>query len=110
LQTDKRVLRDLRSVGRLGADVVDDLARYFEIKSASGDMPDTVELQISQVRRSVEQRAGTWFLAVVSGLEEGFEMRVRFIADPLKNLTWVEKGSLTFTGIRSAKAIDAVLG
>ena len=110
LQTDKRVLRDLRSVGRLGADVVDDLARYFEIKTASGDMPDTVELQISQVRRSVEQRAGTWFLAVVSGLEEGFETRVRFIADPLKNLTWVEKGSLTFTGIRSAKAIDAVLG
>jgi len=73
-------------------------------------MPDTVELQITQVRRSVEQASGTWFLAVVSGLEEGFEMRVRFIADPLKNLNWVEKGSLTLTGIRTAKAIDALLG
>ena len=58
----------------------------------------------------MEQQSGAWFLAVVSGLEEGHETRVRFIADPLKNLTWVEKGSLTFTGIRAAKAIDAVLG
>jgi len=65
LQTDKRVLRDLRSVD-----------------ATSGEVPDTVELQISQVRRSVEQRSGTWFLAVVSGLEEGFETRMRFIADP----------------------------
>jgi hypothetical protein len=109
LETDKRTLRDLTRVANLGADVVDNLGKYFEIKAAAGEMPDVISLQYSEIERSLERPPGHWFLAVVAGLEEGYETRVRFIADPLKHLAWADKGAVTFSGVRSAKAIEIAL-
>jgi hypothetical protein len=109
LETDSRTLRDLRRVANLGADVVDNLGKYFEIKASAGEMPDAVNRQYSQLERSRARPPGTWFLAVVAGLEEGYETKVRFIADPLKHLTWADKGSVTLTGVRTAKAVEITL-
>lgn len=109
LETDTRTLRDLRRVANLGADVVDNLGKYFEIKASAGDMPDAISLQYSQIERSLERPPGHWFLAVVAGLEQGYETKVRFIADPLRHLAWADKGSVTFTGVRTAKAIEITL-
>ena len=106
LETDKRTLRDLRKVANLGADVVDNLKKYFEIKSAAGDMPDVVSLQYSELERSLERPAGHWFLVVVSGLEQGYETSVRFIADPLRHLTWADHGSVSLSGVRTARAVE----
>jgi hypothetical protein len=109
LETDRRTLRDLRKVARLGADVVDNLNKYFEIKSSAGDMPDVISLRHSELERSTERPAGHWFLAVVAGLEDGFETTVRFIADPLKHLEWADSGSVTLSGVRSAPALEVPL-
>jgi hypothetical protein len=109
LETDTRTLRDLRKVAHLGADVVDNLEKYFEIKASAGDMPDVISLRYSQIERSVERPPGQWFLAVVAGLEIGYETKVRFIADPLRHLSWADNGSVTFAGVRSARAVEITL-
>ena len=109
LETDKRALRDLRRVANLGADVVDNLGKYFEIKASAGDMPDVVSLQYSQIARSLEQKPGDWFLVVIAGLENGYETKIRFIADPLRHLSWADTGSMQFAGVRAAKAIEIAL-
>lgn len=109
LETDKRTLRDLTRVANLGADVVDNLDKFFEIKAAAGEMPDVIRLQHSELERSLERSPGHWFLAVIAGLEEGFETRIRFVVDPLKNLTWSNSGAVNFSGVRRAKAIEISL-
>lgn len=109
LETDKRTLRDLRKVVRLGADVMDNLGKYFEIKAAAGEMPDSIDLQYSQIERAVRERREDWFLVVVAGLEVGYETKLRFIADPLRHLTFVEKGSAHLAGVRTARAVEVTL-
>ena len=49
--------------------MVDNLGKYFEIKASAGEMPDAVNLQYSQLERSLERPPGGWFLAVVAGLD-----------------------------------------
>jgi hypothetical protein len=109
VETDKRTLRDLRKVANLGADVVDNLDKYFEIKSSAGEMPDVVSLQYSELERSFERPRGHWYLVVVSGLEDGYETKVRFIADPLRHLTWADQGSVSLSGVRTAHALEISL-
>jgi hypothetical protein len=109
LETNTRTLRDLRHVGRLGADVVDNLGKYFEIKASAGEMPDVIRLQYSELERSLERPAGHWFLVVVAGLERGYETKVRFILDPLRTLKWSDTGTITLSGVRTAEALEVLL-
>jgi hypothetical protein len=45
----------------------------------------------------------------VAGLEIGYETKVRFIADPLRHLSWADNGSVAFAGVRSARAVEITL-
>jgi hypothetical protein len=109
LETDKRTMRDLRKVANLGADVVDNMDKFFEIKASAGEMPDVVTLQYSELERSLERPSGHWFLVVIAGLEQGFETKVRFIADPLKHLAWQDHGSVSLSGVRTVRAVEIAL-
>lgn len=102
LLTAGRTGDDFRSIRRLGADVVDDIGRFFEIKASYGPGADSVSLTAHEAKRAQVAKPGEFFLAVVTGLEKGYQTQVRIIPDPLENLDWGEDGSLTLTGLRGA--------
>jgi len=102
LLTAGRESDDFRAIRRLGADVVDDLRRFFEIKASYGPGGDTVTLTAHEAKRAQVAKPGEFFLAVVTGLEKGYETQVRIIPNPLETLEWSEDGSLTLTGVRGS--------
>ena len=102
LRTASRKSDDFRAIRRLGADVVDDLGRYFEIKGSFGPGYDSITLTPHEAKRAQVAKRGEFFLAIVTGLEKGYETHVRIIPDPLDTLGWGEDGSLTLTGLRGA--------
>ena len=102
LLTAGRTASDFRAIRRLGADVVDDIGQFFEIKASYGNGGDSVSLTAHEAKRAQVAKPGECFLAIVTGLEKGYQTQVRIIADPLENLDWGEDGSLTVTGIRRA--------
>lgn len=91
-------LEDVRKQKNVGADAVDQHGRYYELKAHAGDMPDTVRLEPSEFKRADEQKEG-FVLAVVAGLEEGYESNVRLVADPLKRLKWEPNVEIVLSGL-----------
>jgi hypothetical protein len=100
--SDDEDMADLRAQRRVGADAIDDLNRFFELKVHLGDEPDTIRLEETQIRRALE--TPNFFLVVVSNVE-GINARpkVRIIVDPVHQLSMTESSSVTFTGVRSAE-------
>ncbi len=107
LALDDDRMRDLRNRRGIGADAMDEMRQFFEIKMASGpDFPSEIDLTPNEVERARSDPDG-FFLAVVAGLEKGAgKLRVRFIFNPLNQLALQPKSSLTFGGVRDAEALD----
>jgi hypothetical protein len=99
---------DFRALRRLGADVVDDVGRFFEIKASYGNGGDAISLTAHEAKRAQIAKPGEFFLAIVTGLEKGYQTQVRIIPDPLENLDWGEDGNLTLTGIRRSGIVVEV--
>lgn len=93
-------LEDFRDMHHVGADSIDDLRRYFELKAHLGDAPDEVRFEASQFERAVRE-GKNYFLAVVSGLEEGKETQISIFPDPVRNLQWRRTSTIKLGGIRS---------
>lgn len=106
LALDEGEVADLRQRRGVGADAIDELRQYFEIKMSSGsDIPSEITLTPKEVERA--RTDSDFFLAVVAGLEEGAgELRVRFIFDPLSRLPIRLRSDLTFGGVREAEALE----
>lgn len=98
---DSQQMRDFRHLRGVGADALDRIRRFFELKAHFGAMPDHVSLTDAEHERAVQER-GSFVLAVVAGLEEGYETIVKVIPDPLQHLRMKPATSVTLTGIRSA--------
>lgn len=102
LAGDEREIADLRAQRGVGADAVDSLDRFFELKVHLGDEPDVIRLEESEIVRAL----GTpdFFLVVVSNVE-GADARpkVRIIVDPVHQLTMSQSSSVNFTGVRGAE-------
>ncbi|MBR8008855.1 hypothetical protein, partial [Burkholderia vietnamiensis] len=59
------------------------------------------------LRAHAQQNDEDFFLAIVSGLEDGSgQLRVRFIFDPLANLDVRVRGDLILTGVDKAEALE----
>lgn len=102
LKSDDTRVRDLRAQRNAGADAVDDLVRFFELKVSATSEPDRIRLESSQVRRAMEV-GEDFFLVIVSGLEgEHATPRVRIIDRPLERLTLTERTVLEYGGIAEA--------
>jgi hypothetical protein len=99
---DETDIVDLRRQHGVGADAVDDMDRFFELKVHLNDEPDAIRLEESQIRRALS--TPDFFVVVVSNIE-GVNARpkVRIIADPVHQLTMTESSSVIFTGVRSAE-------
>ena len=87
----------------VGADALDKLRRYFEIKAYYGTMPDEITLTANEAERAfVEQ--DKFLLAVISGLEQDYETVVRIVPNPLQNLKPKSSTSVTLCGIMSSRS------
>ena len=100
-------MRDLRNRRGIGADAMDAMRQFFEIKTASGpDFPSEIDLTPNEVERARSDPDG-FFLAVVAGLEKGAgKLLDRCIFNPLNQLALQPKSSQTFGGVRDAEALD----
>ncbi|MEA3051888.1 MAG: hypothetical protein QOG72_791 [Sphingomonadales bacterium] len=106
LRLDVKQLNDLRAARGVGVDAIDELRQCYEIKMSSGaGIPNDVTLTASEVEAARDDE--NFFLAIVSGLEEGAgQLRVRFIFDPLTNLDVRVRGDLILTGVEKAEALE----
>ena len=104
LGSDRDEIADLRAQRGVGADAVDELRRFYELKVSAGAEPDTIRLTNAEVKRALSTQ--DFFLVVVSGVE-GVDARpkVRVIVDPLKQLQPTDSGAITLSGVRSAKRL-----
>ena len=102
--TDQAEIHDLRAQRGVGADAVDELTKYYEIKVTAGSEPDQVTLTDSEVQRALTTR--DFFLVVVSNIE-GADARptVRVVVDPLEQLQPTGQGSITLSGLHKAKSL-----
>lgn len=106
LQLDVEQFNDLRTARGVGVDAIDELRQCYEIKMSSGpSMLSDVTLTASEVEAARNDE--NFFLAIVSGLEDGAgQLRVRFIFDPLNKLDVRVRGDLTLTGVDKAEALE----
>jgi hypothetical protein len=85
LGKDDTEVRDIRSQRGVGADAVDQLQRFFELKTHAGAEPTDITLTDAEVRRALTD--DKFFLVVVSNLEQGRgDPTVRFIVNPMRTL------------------------
>ena len=105
LGSDTQDINDLRAQRNVGADAIDDLKRYYELKVFAEAELDHVILTDAEVQRA--QGNPDFFLVVVSGLEEGSGTRptVRVIVNPLNQLRLAQKGNTTWSGVYEAKSL-----
>jgi hypothetical protein len=95
-------IADIRAQRGVGADAVDGLDRFFELKVHLGEEPDTIRLEESEIRRALS--TPDFFLIVVSNIEgTNARPKVRIIVDPAHQLRMRESSSVSFTGVRSAE-------
>lgn len=102
LADDREEIVDLRAQRGVGADAIDGMGRFFDLKVHLGDEPDSIHLEDSQIRRALT--TPDYFLVVISNVE-GADARpkVRIIMDPVHQLAMSRSSSVIFTGVRSAE-------
>jgi hypothetical protein len=95
-------MTDLRAQRNVGADAIDALERFYELKVFAGAEPDYVTLEDSQIRRAMS--TPDFFLVVVSGVETS-NPSVRVIIQPLDQLTIAATSSVRFVGVRKSQSL-----
>lgn len=101
---DEQVVIDIRHQHNVGADAIDELRNYFELKVHSGRIPDDISLTRDEYLRARD--TDTFFLVVVGNVEQGDAgPEVLIITDPLSQLSMRPSGSVSLGGVRSAKAL-----
>lgn len=96
-------LRDLRARRGIGADAALNIG-LFEIKSFGREAPNSLSLTRNEAERARREK-DRFILAIISGLEAGYQTEVRLIADPLKSLNWSSTSGVTLSGIKDATAL-----
>ena len=104
LSSDRQDIVDLRSQRNVGADAIDSMDRFFELKVIAGAEPDRITLTNSEVQRAMSD--DQFFLIVVSGIE-GIDARpkIRIFVDPLHQLRQTYNGSITLSGVRNTESL-----
>ncbi|MFJ8078877.1 hypothetical protein ACIQ7Q_34305 [Streptomyces sp. NPDC096176] len=105
LAWDSEELLDLRAQRGLGADAIDELSRFYEVKSFLETEEDSLSLTPHEYERAASER--DFFLVVVSGLQHGTDTppTVRIILDPLRQLTARPSGTVILSGIRKCQSL-----
>ena len=102
--SDQAEISDLRAQRGVGADAIDELQRFYELKVSAGAEPDQITMTGAEVKRA--KTTPDFFLVVISGIEGvDAQPKVRVIVDPLSQLQPTETGSITLSGVRSASSL-----
>ena len=104
LRSDHEDVVDLRAQRGVGADAMDELERFFELKVSAGGEPNEVSLTSAEWQRA--KSTPKFFLVVVSGVE-GVESTpsLRIVPKPLDQLEERVSGSIKLSGVRHAKSV-----
>ncbi|HEU0130113.1 MAG TPA: hypothetical protein VFQ85_03885 [Mycobacteriales bacterium] len=95
---------DLRAQHGVGADAVDELRQFYELKVAAGTEPDEIVLEDAQIRRALS--AKDFFLVIVSGVEGAAATpRVRVVVNPVGQLRMSKRSQVRFGGIRQSLSL-----
>ena len=104
LSSDRDEIVDLRIQRGVGADAIDSMERFFELKVSAGAEPDGVLLTRSEVQRAMS--TDKYFLIVISGVEGvDAKPKARVFVDPLKQLRQTYNGSITLSGVNSVESL-----
>lgn len=104
LASDDKMVVDLRAQHNVGADAVDELRRFYELKVHGGSEPDTVSLTASEHERALTDP--NFFLVVVSNVEVSDQpTAVRIIVDPLHQLKPSPHSGIMLSGVRDSHSI-----
>lgn len=104
LSSDSEAVKDLRSQRGVGADAVDELKRFYELKVHAGPEPNQVSLTKAEAQRALNDPR--FFLVVVSDVEgEDANPKVRIIVDPMRQLRQNVSGAVTLSGVRNATSL-----
>ena len=104
LSSDKHEIVDLRNQRNVGADAVDKMERFYELKVSAGSEPDQVRLTSSEFQRAKSD--DKFFLIVVSGIEGvDAQPRIRVFVDPLNQLQQTFSGPITLSGVLSTESL-----
>lgn len=101
-------LRDLRHQHGVGADAVDALDRFYELKTTYGPEQDTVTVTAKECERAAS--GVEFFLVVVSGLAADSNPVLRLVPDPLHQLRIRPNGSVMLTGIKQSGSLIVEFG
>ena len=104
LSSNHQEIIDLRAQRYVGADAVDELRQFYELKVSAGTAPEQVTLTNAEFKRALS--TPKFFLVVVSDIE-GVDARptVRVFVDPLKQLHLVDKRAITLSGVRNTSCL-----
>ena len=104
LAGDADALHDIRNQRNVGADAIDELGRFYELKVFANDEGDTITLEPSQIARAMTEPK--FFLVIVSGLEgKHARPQVRVIVDPLRQLHMAKESKVKFSGVQEARGL-----
>jgi hypothetical protein len=104
LASDAENMIDLRAQHGVGADAVDELRQFYELKVSAGVEPDRITLEDAEIRRAMS--TPDFFLVVVSGVEGAKATpRVRVIVDPRTQLRMVETSAIRYEGVRQSHSL-----
>ena len=104
LGSDVEEIADIRAQYGVGADAVDELKHFYELKVSAGAEPDYITMTAAEVKRA--RTTPDFFLVIISDIEGiDAEPRVRIIVDPLGQLQPTVTGSITLSGVRNATSL-----
>ena len=104
LSSDRSDIVDLRAQRGVGADAMDELGRFFELKVFAGAEPNEVSLTSAEWERA--KRSADFFLVVVSHVEASSSRpSVRIIPKPLDQLNERTTGTVVLSGVQGAKSL-----
>lgn len=104
LSIDREDIIDLRTQRGVGADAMDKMEQFYELKVSAGDEPTSITLTNEELQRA--RNTPDFFLVVVSRVE-GADARptVRIIPRPLDQLEQSVKGTMVLSGVREARSV-----
>ncbi len=87
----------------VGSDLRDNDGRYYELKVSGQEMPNEVNLELTEFERARTERE-RYVLVVVSGVERGYETQIKMFPDPIFSLDVRSTRGLALSGVRSKTA------
>ena len=104
LSSERDDIVDLRTQCGVGADAMDQLKQFYELKVSAGEEPNSITLTNAELQRA---RSSPHFFLVVVSRVEGADARptVRIIPQPLDQLEQSVNGTMALSGVREAKSV-----